>query len=295
MNKILNNKNVKGKEKKYIFKIITIIIILFVIFNEQHCKLYLNSKEFALKNYICMCSIVKEENIYLKDFINHYKLLGYNHFYIYDNNDISGERLEDVISEEIKNGFVSIINFRNYRPKNKGPQMDAYYNCYHKNKNNCKWISFFDIDEFLIIDSKNITLSHLLENLRYKKCDGLSVNWKLFHDNNLLIYENLSVIKRFKGIKENCKANTPKLIARGNIHYNLEKADNSHTIWKNIKLCNTLGKRIEQKFSKTWITPHCYKYAYLNHSFGCLPEFPELPEWKKKIESYNEIMHFDET
>lgn len=35
--------------------------------------------------------------------------------------------------------------------------------------------------------------------------------------------------------------------------------------------------------------------AYLNHSFGCLPEFPELPEWKKKIESYNEIMHFDET
>jgi hypothetical protein len=34
--------------------------------------------------------------------------------------------------------------------------------------------------------------------------------------------------------------------------------------------------------------------AYLNHSFGCLPEFPRLPEWKDKIEYYYEIMHPDE-
>lgn len=33
--------------------------------------------------------------------------------------------------------------------------------------------------------------------------------------------------------------------------------------------------------------------AYLNHSFGCLPKFPKLPEWKDKIEYYYEIMHPD--
>lgn len=35
--------------------------------------------------------------------------------------------------------------------------------------------------------------------------------------------------------------------------------------------------------------------AYLNHAFGCLPEFPKIPEWKDKIESYYEIMHPNET
>ena len=58
---------------------------------------------------ICLCVIGKEENLYVEEYISHYKMLGFNHIFIYDNNDINGEKFEDVIKDEIKNGFVSII------------------------------------------------------------------------------------------------------------------------------------------------------------------------------------------
>ena len=169
-----------------------------------------------------------------------------------------------VLSEEIKNGVVSIINFRGYRGKNHGPQMDAYYNCYENNKNNCNWISFFDVDEFLILDSIHKNLKQLLENSRYKNCEGILINWKIYHDGGLLNYQNLSVKERFKGIKENCRSNTSKIIVRGKLPDNLKKSYSAHTLWYNIKFCNTLGKRVTYRF---WKTPHSYKYAYLNHYY----------------------------
>ena len=46
--------------------------------------------------------ICKLENLYIQEFIEHYKKLGYNHIFIYDNNDINGERFEDVIQKEIE-------------------------------------------------------------------------------------------------------------------------------------------------------------------------------------------------
>ena len=48
------------------------------------------------------------ENLYAREYVNHYKKLGYSHIYIYDNNDINDEKFEDVIQDEIDSGFVTI-------------------------------------------------------------------------------------------------------------------------------------------------------------------------------------------
>lgn len=265
--------------KLFKWKIFIIIILIFGNLKEINYN-FDSYLIISIPNFsICMCSIAKEENLYIKEFINHYRLLGYNHFYIYDNNDKNGERLQDVLSEEIRNKLVSIIDFRNYRGKRGGPQMDAYYSCYQNYNNNCSWISFFDIDEFLILDSKNITLKQLLENPRYKNCEGISINWKIYHDNNLLEYKNLSVMQRFPGIKENYGANTTKLIARGKLSTNLTKSYSAHTLWYDIKLCNTIGKKITYRF---WITPYSYKFAYLNHYYT-----KTISEYCKKIKKGN--------
>ena len=64
-----------------------------------------------------ICTLCKEENLYIQEFIDYYRDLGYNHIFIYDNNDIDGERLEDVIQKEIDKGFVSVINYRGDRNK----------------------------------------------------------------------------------------------------------------------------------------------------------------------------------
>ena len=31
--------------------------------------------------------------------------------------------------------------------------------------------------------------------------------------------------------------------------------------------------------------------AYLNNSFGCLPEFPDLDTWKKELINYQKLMN----
>ena len=83
--------------------------------------------------------------MYVNEFVEHYKTIGYNKIFIYDNNDVNGEKFEDVIQKEIDEGFVSIINYRGY----KGSQLKLYKNCYKNNNLFYDWLSFFDMDEFL--------------------------------------------------------------------------------------------------------------------------------------------------
>ena len=101
---------------------------------------------------VCICLLCKEENQYIQYFLNIYKNLGFNHIFLYDNNDINGEHIEDVISKEIKQNFVTIINYRGFRGNFGGPQMPAYYDCFEKNHLFYDWVAFFDTDEYLTLN-----------------------------------------------------------------------------------------------------------------------------------------------
>lgn len=142
----------------------------------------------------------KEENLYAKEYVNHYKKLGYNHIFLYDNNDINGEKFEEILKEEVNEGFVSIINYRGYRgEKGKlgGPQLVIYYDCYEKNKNNFDWLSFFDFDEFLELKPRKISIQEFLNNKRYKFCQNIKINFLFYSDNELLYYDKRPVQQRF--------------------------------------------------------------------------------------------------
>ena len=41
---------------------------------------------------ICVCTLAKNENRYIKEFVEHYKKYGVDKIYLYDNNDIDGEK-----------------------------------------------------------------------------------------------------------------------------------------------------------------------------------------------------------
>ncbi len=119
--------------------------------NEVNSTIYNHLKYKSKTNIInditiCLCIMGKEENIYAKEYINHYKKLGYNHIFLYDNNDLNGENFEDVLKDEINEGFVSIINYRGKKGKKGkkgGIQLEIYYDCYEKNNKNYDWLSFF--------------------------------------------------------------------------------------------------------------------------------------------------------
>ena len=46
---------------------------------------------------ICICTIVKQENKYILEYIEYYKNFGVDKIYIYDNNNINGEYFDNII------------------------------------------------------------------------------------------------------------------------------------------------------------------------------------------------------
>ena len=132
------------KKTKKIKNIKLIIITKFAIFDLFFISILI-IKYFKIK--VLLCTVGKEENKYIIEFINHYKKLKIDKIILYDNNDINGENFKDILSKEISNNFVKIINYRGF----KLPQIKALVDCYNNYNNYYDWIAFYDIDEFLEI------------------------------------------------------------------------------------------------------------------------------------------------
>ena len=54
-----------------------------------------------LFNRVCLCTVAKEENKYIREFVEHYKKYDIDKIYIFDNNDKNGEKFEEVINDYI--------------------------------------------------------------------------------------------------------------------------------------------------------------------------------------------------
>ena len=72
--------------KKITLKSLIIVDLIFII-------LISNLKKIK----ICICTIAKNENRYIKEYVEYYKKYGVDKIYLYDNNNPNGERFEEVI------------------------------------------------------------------------------------------------------------------------------------------------------------------------------------------------------
>lgn len=218
----------------------------------------LNSED--IKVYLCV--IIKMENPYLVDFMEHYKSIGIDKVIVYDNNDVDGERPEDVIQSYISDGFVIINNYRGM----KSPQMTAYNDCYKRFGEDCDWICFFDCDEYLCLKQhKNI--KDFLSDSRFNGFNSISVNWMLYGDNGLIWYEDKPLEERFtnplpfdKKINYSFPENNHiKSILRCGNHQ--AKFGNPHFASGGIVACDCGGKRC----SNGPFVPYSFDVAYLKH------------------------------
>jgi len=75
-----------------------------------------NFKKRKIK--VCICTLGKKENKYIREFIKHYLKYGVDKIYLYDNNDIDDERFDTILSDYIETKFVEIINYRGKLPHN---------------------------------------------------------------------------------------------------------------------------------------------------------------------------------
>ena len=146
---------------------------------------------------VATCSIVKLENNYLVEFVEHYKGIGFDHMFIYDNNRPEDEHPEDVLQKYIDEDFVTIIDFRDQElhPMVKSIKQ-AFNSCWKNNKEEYDWILFCDNDEFLNF-AEDSNVKEYLSRHEINNCDIIKINWKCYDDNNLIYYEDKPMKERF--------------------------------------------------------------------------------------------------
>ena len=141
-----------------------------------------------------ICCIGKNENRYVREYVEWYHKLGVSHIRIYDNNDVDGEHFEDVIGDYVEQGYVDIVDVRGQ----KVVQLKCYTECYHELKNDYDWILFIDCgDEFLTFNDPNATIGMWLALPQFRNYDMIHVNLMTVGDNDKLVYENKPLMERF--------------------------------------------------------------------------------------------------
>ena len=164
--------------------LILIILILVVPTKFKHTK----------SNKICICTLGKLENKYAREFVEFYQNLGIDKIILYDNNEIDGEKFEEVISDYINSGFVEIKDYRGEG----AIQLKSINNCIKKYHKQYDWFFVVDMDEFIHIKENNI--KEFLSLDRFKNCNVIHFNWKHHTDGDQIYYRNESLFKRFPNI-----------------------------------------------------------------------------------------------
>ena len=95
--------NIRQKTIIKIYKLIYLIGITLLIY-----KNIINNKN--IKNIkVCLCTIGKKENLYIRQYVEHYKKYGVDKIFIYDNNDKNDEIFEEILNDDSR--YIFFIKF----------------------------------------------------------------------------------------------------------------------------------------------------------------------------------------
>jgi hypothetical protein len=119
--------------------------------------------------YLSLCCIIKDER-YLEEFILYNRLLGVEHFYIYDNN--SAEPIKNRLNSFFYKQICTIIDF-----PGSIVQLAAYTHCINTYKNETDWLIVCDGDEY-ILPLQHQSLRDFLNE--YDDMMAVGINWVFY-------------------------------------------------------------------------------------------------------------------
>jgi hypothetical protein len=150
----------------------------------------------AYEHELAICAIFQNESLFLEEWLEFYKLIGVQHFYLYNNN--STDNYKEILNPYIQAGEVDIIQW-DYSEEDylNFAQSKAYNHCLNAVRGKVKWLAFLDIDEFLFsLEYDN--LQNFLKN--YEDYGAVCANWVMFGTSNIdtipknkLIIESLTM------------------------------------------------------------------------------------------------------
>eukprot|EP00960_Hanusia_phi_P045531 757297-Hanusia_phi.AAC.2 len=112
--------------------------------------------------FASLCCIIRDEARYLAEWIEYSRMIGVNHFFLYDH--ASQDTTRAVLRRYEEEGVVTLHNwsFPGY------PQREAHTHCTHRYGHLTTWLGLMDVDEFLVpvrSESVDLLLSYFEHDL----------------------------------------------------------------------------------------------------------------------------------
>ncbi len=154
-----------------------ILLLTLLAFSFAFCPLEAKKKEHY-KYEVALCAIFQNEAPYLAEWIEFHKIVGVQHFYLFNN--YSTDNFSEVLAPYIRSGEVELHDWP-YPNENirlwRSSQIASYNRGIKLAKDKAKWLIFIDPDEFLF----PTTAARIQDELKsFEKYGGVSVNWLMF-------------------------------------------------------------------------------------------------------------------
>ena len=182
----------------------------------------------------CVVAIAKNEQTYINQWVKHYLKLGFDHIYLYDNDDKDTPYIGRYIDSRYARQ-ITIVNIRGW--KQPYLQHVIYNSCYQAHRFHYDWFLFVDIDEFLVgIDN----VKDFLSQPKFHSYRQIRIKWNLFGDDGVIERDTNIQMKDFfkKVIADNRLSNQSKSFIRGRQYIRIASC---HYV-KDIKSCLPSGK-----------------------------------------------------
>lgn len=214
-----------------------------------------NSYLYATPQYkLVVGTMFKNEAPWLKEWLEYHRLIGVEHFYLYNND--SSDTYQEVLDPYIKEGVVELISWDSDQapwhavepPRFVGFQLTAFNDCIKRALGRAEWVAIIDIDEYIVPLAGIHSFRSLLDTALKSDIGSFIIRWKCFGTS--YIWE----------IPEN-RLMTETLVMRTDDHFH----------------ANSLGKCIHRPEAVTFCSVH---YAALK------PGYREESIWDMRINHY---------
>ena len=118
------------------------------LFCRVHFAFYRPGKE---KHFLAIVVIVKNEETYIREWLEYHRLVGISHVYLYDNG--STDKTSAYVRPYEKDGFVT----KRYFP-GRGMQSPAYNDALRRYGKECRYMAFIDGDKRTYVETYEMVL-----------------------------------------------------------------------------------------------------------------------------------------
>ena len=129
---------------------------------------------------VCVGAILKDEDAFVEEWVAYHRILGVDHFYLYDNDP--RQPLSEILARH--GDYVTVrpwlIGHDDPSYPGRTKQIKAYTHCLENGAGRYDWVAFIDCDEFIALEEHRDLKAFLAE---FEGHDSIALNWHVFGHN----------------------------------------------------------------------------------------------------------------